>query len=338
MNWKKYLMVLLVTILITNVCFLLSSDFVLYKKINIQDEKSQIDDINQCIFDSSGNIYILRFNRVYKYNNKGEFVGEIIKKGYGPDEIALSARIIIGESADTLVIHDLEKQKITLFDLNGKYIKTIDSPSKKTGWMLASNNLGDYYLYMGSIKGECQLLHLDKDFKPLNCFFPYTGKIDWSKVIPVAGINFDSDLKGNIYVADHYDYNIHVFTRNGDFINSFASPGKNYKKLVGDPPSDNNKFYKWRNSASIVRSIKIIENKILIVFYRDSGKDSQNYYDIYSLDGKKVTSGAIEKGFKPVGKDQQGRLVCAKTEISADGTDVTYWLYIYSINNKKLKL
>lgn len=328
MNRIKCLILTLITILISNVCLSISSDFTLYKKIKIKDEQARIAAIPQLIFDCKGDMYVLNFTRVYKINNKGEFIDEIIKKGLGPDEIALSFKINMNESADTLVIHDHDKQKITLFNLNGRYIKTMDSPTKKIGRMLVSNNLGDYYLYIGSKKGECQLLHLDKDFKTLNCFYTYNGIV---KLIPSSSIPIDSDLKGNIYATDTRDYNIQVFTRNGQLINSYASPGKYYKKLKGNAPSENKAYYKWRESASSIHSIQVIEDKALIVFYGDSKRGFDIYYDLYSLEGKKVASGIWEKDMKPVGKDRQGRLVCAKTDISDDGTDVTHWLYIYQL-------
>lgn len=200
--------------------------------------------------------------------------------------------------------------------------------------MLASNNLGDYYLYLGSNKGEFQLLHLDKNFKPLKYFFPYDGFV---KLIQSDSTNIDSDSRGNIYVADKWDYNIHVFTRNGDLINCFASLGENFIRLKGDAPFDMKKYNKWRESASDINSIYVIENKALIVFYREFEGESQIYYDLYSLNGKKAASGIWENDIKPVGKDKQGRLICTKTNISADGTEVTYWLYIYQLKTEIAK-
>lgn len=331
MNWIRCYIGVLIVMFLCLVSFLMSNDLTLYKKIKIVDKKAQIAEIHQCLYDSEENVYIKCGSHVYKINKNGDFIAEIIKKGFGPDEIAMSVRMNMNVGADKLVIHDFEKQKITLFDLNGKYIRTLDIPVKKTGIMLTSNNLGDYYLFTMSKIGECQLQHLDSNFKPMKCFFPNDGIGEKTVSPPILSINIDFDLKGNIYVTDHLNYKINVFNREGDLINSFASPGKLFKKLKGNSPTNRKKYNQWRMSSSIIYLINIIEDKALIVFYRNYGKDSQIFYDLYSLNGIRFSSGALEKGIEPRGKDRQGRLVCAKADISADGTDVTWWLYIYEL-------
>lgn len=337
MLFKKFLFfVVFISLISGSALFPVSDDFVMYKKIKISDPNVEIVSINDCVFDADDNIYINAGIRIHKLDSKGTFLGTIIKSGHGPEEIERTHRININETKDRIVVFDIEKQKTTLFDLNGKYIQTMDSPAHKIGLTFASNELGDYYFYFREKKGGCQIYHLDKHFVPLECFYPNNGIQDIG--MPWF-VSMDFDSKSNVYVLYPQEYKIYVYKNNGTFLRSFADPGGHYNKPLDYQPTPDNrdKLNEWYRSLNPLFPIYVLENRAVIVFYQAIKKNSPKYYDLYTLEGKRISSGTLDEGLWPIGKDRNGRLVCAKTEISADGTDVTYWLHVYSINQSKFK-
>lgn len=320
--------------LISSSLFSTPDDLTLYRKIKIIDPKAEVEWIDECFFHDNGDIFLRGGSNLIRINKEGEVIASIVKSGFGPDEIARLASIDLNEKRDTFVLFDQEKNKITFFDLNGKYINIMDPPIKQRTIFLKSNNLGHYYLYFKAKKDECQIYHLDKDFKSSKCFYP-KSRID-DQWLPWSFLCMDFDSKSNIYIVYPTEYLVNLFDKNGKFIKNFANPGEHYKKPEGQqpPPSNREKYNKWFKSMMPVLPIYILENKTLIVFYQSVTKNSPKYYDLYTLEGKRISSGTLDEGLWPIGKDQHGRLVCAKTDISSDGMDVTYWLYIYSLKSE----
>lgn len=336
-NYKVLASIYFFFVIICSNSLAITDHFYLHKKIKIDDSREVISGISVIILDNENNIYIHDKSTIYKYDSNGKYINAIIRHGSGPNEIQLVQNINLNEKQDSLVIYDTEKAKITIFSLNGKYINTLDSPIKKMPFMLVSNNMGDYYLYSRGQKGDCLIHHLDKDFAPHQCFFEDNGIHEKIKGFGIMFINIDFDSAANVYVMDTLEYNIQIFNKEGKYIKSISDPSDNYNKIKKDPPTQRNLFNKWWAELSLIYPFYVLENKALIVFYKDNKKDARKYYDLYTLDGKRFGSGIIENDLKPIGKDRQGRLICSKSEISSDGTTVSHYIYIYSLksdNNK----
>jgi hypothetical protein len=77
--------------------------------------------INDACFDEDGNIYILDSKNkcVRKFTQKGEFVAEIIKSGFGPGEINNPYRLAFNPYSKTLFVLHMDGYQIKEFNLNG---------------------------------------------------------------------------------------------------------------------------------------------------------------------------------------------------------------------------
>lgn len=316
-------------------------DLKLVKKTKIDDSKSPIIAIYHLVYDNNANIFILDgVNLIKKYDENGKYIDTIIKNGLGPNELQFVQKLNINKDASRLIVYDHNKNKIMLFDLSGQLFKQIDTPTIRWPKTISTVPNGEYDLYLMEKTGELSLCRLNESFEVKKYYLQYDNKWNISD-IGFYTIWFDYDDRGNIYVINNVEYLIYKYNNNMHLTSKYSSPGKYYikcqqiprKKIYGD------EFAAWLNSFSTLSGCYVINKNYLLICYRNmsSKKISKYYFDIYNLNGKRVLSGCFADGLRPVGKDNKGRLVCAKTDISGDGTDVAYWLYIYSVNQSKLK-
>lgn len=73
--------------------------------------------------DKEGNLFVLDFDRILKYDSHGKFIGTIGKKGGGPGEFQQPNKIFIHERGDVYVSD--RGRILHVFENDGKYVKQI---------------------------------------------------------------------------------------------------------------------------------------------------------------------------------------------------------------------
>lgn len=103
---------------------------------NEENENYMFYSLTSLAVDDKGNIYVLDFGncRVQKFDNKGNYIKTIGRKGQGPGEFERPERIFV----DKKNIYVLEFTKMHIFDLEGNFLRTI-----KTGFFVDSFIMGN---------------------------------------------------------------------------------------------------------------------------------------------------------------------------------------------------
>lgn len=304
------------------------------KKIKLEQKDIILSKLICASADKDGNIYLIDMTpiKMLKYDKKGKFIEVLVKKGEGPDEISFVINIAIDDLNSRLITLDIQKNSLLLIDMGGNFIKQISLPGYH--YSVNVNLFSEIFIVNRPSKGQPIISKLDKEYQETIKFFKYSGKGDFRN-LDMKGFLLDFDSAGNIYAAENLIYKINVFNRDGEPVRTFGKPGRDFRPFKTNPPliSTSVKFKKWQESFEALVNLTVVNDKYCVVFYRTAMKrDAIIHYDIYSLNGIKFDSGSLPQGMKPLqGKGSNGNIYCSKEEISEDGTDVSFWLYEYTV-------
>lgn len=114
------------------------------------DENYFFPSTNHVIVGNEGQIFVSdrRQNIIKAYNNEGEFVRQIGKRGRGPGEFLDISAKYIDPSKDHLIVVDRMNLRVVRFDLNGDYVQTHNLPEGPviSPWMGRAGDDGNHYL------------------------------------------------------------------------------------------------------------------------------------------------------------------------------------------------
>ncbi|MFC1564481.1 NHL repeat-containing protein [candidate division KSB1 bacterium] len=179
--------------------------------------------------DNEGNIYILdsRNNRIQKFDNEGEYIETIGRKGEGPGEFLTCSCIQIDITNNILYAGDHFNGRINIFSLDGKYLREIKTTNMVRIFLLTPEEklIVDELSYSHSRwmqnekKGEIGLLGI-YDLK--GQFIKEFGRaIDFGRRAAIYDGNlfrYEADDKGNIYVLFHRQNRIEKYSSDGNLI------------------------------------------------------------------------------------------------------------------------
>ncbi len=127
-------------------------------------------EVNSIAVDSEENIFVCdrKEGNIKKFNQNGELLKIICKRGQGPGELGTSGRICISNKNE-LVVEDFDKRCLLFFSNEGEYIKTL-----KSGGMLllgstidSKGNIISSTLKLSQSNPEYKLTKYNSNFKPL---------------------------------------------------------------------------------------------------------------------------------------------------------------------------
>jgi len=221
------------------------------------------------VVDSYGNLYVadMGMNTVNKYDSKGKFIKQFGKPGKGPGDILQPYCLQISKD-NKLYILELSNSRISIFTLDGEYIKSIKSQEGLPLSMGASFVLDSEDNIFINAQFNGYLIHqLDKNGNLVRSFKKYV-KVEENR------INFHINNIGNIAINSEdelflpmiYPYNIFKFNIEGDC-----------KMII-------------KNQADYVMKPAIYSGSVLVLF--------SIYYSVVSPDGY-IINGGVAIGKKP---------------------------------------
>jgi len=232
---------------------------------------SAVDDM---VIDTKNNFIIVDSfgtGEVYVFNEKGEFVRIIGRKGKGPGEYLQPTSITIHPSGQ-LWICDYMNRRINIYAENYTYIKSVFIEGGRVHPHIFTPTNDDIIMYNGMLYPMNNELHdtiikYNKTNKTITRFAPLQSE--------VLDINFSSmrngiavDQKGYIYEINPIFYQIRKYDFKGNFV----------KKLT--PRST---IYTTRSKNTIIiNGLFIIGEKYIIV-------QIKNHIDIYNLELNRIT-------------------------------------------------
>lgn len=199
------------------------------------DPDKSFSEVSTFVVDDSETIYALDFKdrKIKVFDEAGQFVRSFGEHGQGPGELDMPATIHL-TPADELIVEDAIARKLVYFTLEGSYIKHISLADRMALVGLLMDPGGNFIGREMMLEGEKLFFEIKKFDPELKSLFPL-DKIEFSIPVPGSGnkMNFmdmlsayQFDSSGNIYYSRNLDYEIKVYTPEGEH---FKSIQKDYE-------------------------------------------------------------------------------------------------------------
>lgn len=199
-----------------------------------EGEENYFWHIDDMCCDDENNLYVADsgWNKIFKFNAKGEFVLSFGRKGQGPGEFyGRGLRISFGNDGN-IYVFDPGNFRLTAFSKKGKFVKSFSLPEYLYD-RAQVNSKGDIYLV--STSGEKVIDCFDKNFKLKNSFldiehhfkYPFFKPPSFAPRKEISRRISDGDLNKVITKKDHLiafsnnSLTVFHFDENNKLINEF---------------------------------------------------------------------------------------------------------------------
>ena len=176
----------------------------------VQDELTGLCEIE---VDSEDNVYCIQHGscKILKCNRNG---GNITLKELGDSELELQDLAVVGTE---LVVAQVEKNMIHVYDRNMSYLRTIEDPRNGEVVALSSDDCGN--IYCADYKNACiQVFSNDGMFlRCINCHGMEVRKLREPHGVCVFGCH--------VYVLEGHTRSVSIFTTDGAYVSSFGRSG-----------------------------------------------------------------------------------------------------------------
>jgi len=272
--------------------------------------------------DSEGNIYVLDYQDcvVRKYDPHGKFATQFGRKGQGPGEFTSPYSMTISLQ-DLVYVGDYSLRKIEIFSPTGDYQKTLHADFTYYFSINTKNDLimghreydkdGNPFYNVGRFdfqKNEAEDFFSQRQYWPARIMddefryeFPYF-------------VRWDINSKAHVYVASAVDYEISVFSSDGNMLFKFSKDfnhvkvsGEEMEKISdiisGVPSRAEPNPYKTQLVYPVFEFISIDEkDRVWVENYQPNWRNRTNKetaYDVFSFDGKFLFSTKINGHIYP---------------------------------------
>ena len=152
--------------------------------------------------------------KIFRYDKQGKFINKIERKGQGPEEYISLSNVFFNDNA----IYVCDRRKIQVYNLNGKYLKTIIPPKGEIGQFYIDPS--GMVVQSRSYLGDSRLIIYDEDGKLIKEYFP-TPEVLRNFWIVRGCYHSIGGYNGGTYVSNYFDTNIYML--DGDSIQTFAT-------------------------------------------------------------------------------------------------------------------
>jgi len=193
------------------------------------DPEKSFSQLTSFVVDDKGIIYALDFKeqKIKVFDDDGQFVRAFGEQGQGPGELQMPAGIHLAPG-DEIAVDDALGKKIVYFTKEGQYVSEISYATRLALVNLQMDPMGNFVGREMKLEGDEMFYEIAKFDKEMNALFTL-DKIGFPVPIPGSGnkINmmdmmsiYQFDSSGNIYYGRNRDYEIDMYTPEGERIKS----------------------------------------------------------------------------------------------------------------------
>jgi hypothetical protein len=275
------------------------------------DPDKSFSEVSSFVVDDSGTIYALDFKdrKIKVFDNSGHFIRSFGEHGQGPGELDMPAGIHLTPD-NKLIIEDATARKLVYFTLEGTYIKHISLADRMALVSLLMDNEGNFMGREMMVEGEKMFFEIKKLDPELKSLFPL-DKIEFAIPAPGSGnkINlmdmfsaYQFDSSGNIYYSRNRDYEIKVYTPEGEHFKSIKKDYEPQKVTEKDIEEILERFpdmgavnvremFEFPKTFPPFQSFTLDEDGRIFVRTWEKGKNKGEYvYDVFDTEGVYIAS------------------------------------------------
>lgn len=189
--------------------------------------------------DSLGRYWVGQPGEIRRFSPEGDLIDVIGRPGNGPLEFELAAPFFVNPDG-TVQVRDLSQPRVTVIDSAGRLVETRPLPIGIFRDLLATNPAGREYFGHGEVFGAEKLgfpLHTVDSLGEVNSFGRAPEGVVTSPFYEQRWLAADAD---NLYSVRFYEYEIEVWTRDGELTNRFFGPALNDAPVEAGPLSGDN--------------------------------------------------------------------------------------------------
>lgn len=269
------------------------------------DENMMFGTVADVELDSEGNIYVFDWknSRIQKFDERGHFLQSIaIKKGQGPEEVAMLAGVAVSPSGEILIL-DRGGNKVLVLNKEGQFLRLfkLDFQANDLGCID-----GDRVVLMG-LEAD-KIFHVfDAEGRRLASFgepFAVPSHLSQYKDMPLLKrpLRFSCSRQGRIFIFNPHKFEIRVY-KDGQFVKALEGKSNLFEPARIPQASK-------QQMAIIFPFLTVLEfEERLYVTVMRTGGEGANELLIYEND-KQVGTLAVDG--LPRAVDQEGRLYCAE--------------------------
>jgi hypothetical protein len=194
-----------------------------------EDPDKAFSQLSSFVVDDGGTIYALDFKeqKIKIFEGSGEYLCAFGEKGQGPGELQMPAGIFLAPD-NRLAVNDAQARKIVYFTKQGKYIEHKSYATKFQLTTLQMDSLGNFVGRELKLEGQEMFFEIVKLDPEMNTVFSL-DKIAFPIPLPGSGtkINmmdmisiYQVDPNGNIYYGRNKNFEINVYTPDGQQVKS----------------------------------------------------------------------------------------------------------------------
>jgi hypothetical protein len=222
---------------------------------------------------------------IYEFNKKGNLINKIVQKGQGPGEMTHPQRILFYR--DEIVVMDPMVSRLTYFDRNWKYLRSVSLSGKH----YAIDIDEDGYIYCKNINDENMISVLDHKGKVIKTIGKQLFPNKPDSILNKFKMKLTKD--GSIWVGYEATGVLRKYSKEGDIVAEIdiSEHGSEYLKNVIKHNYENEKKMKNKYSP-VIRAITNINDEVIVTY----GGMSTKMYRL-NRDGKIVNSYYISPKF-----------------------------------------
>lgn len=272
------------------------------------DEELMFQTLTFLAVDDEENIYVSdsKAGHILVFDNNGDFVRKIGKRGQGPGEMIYPFEVLILAQKE-LMVNDIRQAKVHFFTLDGEFIKQMTTSKMPAFRRPKADSKGNIVVGY-AITGEpimAVLKKFDSELKPqfeLASLVTVTQPpvIEYFEIRRTTNLVWNITKDDEIIWGDFKKYEIHVCNPEGECIRKII---KEYDGMVITKEEEEKLIKDWIGDRPVPDSITLKfpkcyppfirftcdeEGRIFVQTYEKTEDEEKDYYDVFDSEGKYI--------------------------------------------------